>query len=132
MIEETIEETVILRRMGWLLPPGYGLARRDRGETDGPRAPKFRPLDLGSPVEDRARPSPRIAQRHRAYGRKNLPKTEITGQRRISADSCACKLCICRNDPEAIAVYGGGRDDPLHVISPKAPRATLAKASGDG
>src|SRR5712672_795843 len=92
--------------MGWLLPPGCGLARRDRGETVGRRAPKFRPLALGSTVEDRARSSPRIAQRPRAYGGKNLPKTEISGQRCISADVYARKLCICRNGLEAIALYG--------------------------
>src|ERR1700722_10538576 len=93
----TIEEEMkILRRMGRLLPPGCGLARRDRGETVGRRAPKFRPLVLGSPVRDRARSSPRIAQRRRAYGGKNLPKTEISDQRCISADVYARKLCICR------------------------------------
>src|SRR5229473_6898546 len=102
-----IEETVILRRMGRLLPPGCGLARRDRGETVGRRAPKFRPLALGSPVEDRARSSPRIAQRPRAYGGKNLPKTEISGQRRISADF---ETVLSPRSPFRRCVVGGLSD----------------------
>jgi hypothetical protein len=84
-----------------------------------------------------------------------LPKTEISGQRCISADAYARKLCICRNDLAAIALYGvffagrlrnqaisaargqarrrsgGHRDDFIPVISPKAPRANLSKAPGD-